>query len=120
MAAFATGNVYKRRFDFAPHFNALRRLLGDKALYVPEAAAWALAKMSRAKHDIGLAVPQLVRVLASAQDYAEPRKAAARALLHHAKKSRVACDQVKRAVASVKLDPQRKEVKRFLDRLSGL
>jgi HEAT repeat protein len=120
MAAFATGNVYRRRFDFAPHFSALRRLLGDKALYVPEAAAWALAKMSRARHDIGLAVPQLLRVLASGQDYAEPRKAAARALLHHAKKSRVACDQVKQAIASVKLDHQRKEVKRFLDRLSGL
>src|SRR5262249_57136241 len=33
MAAFATGNVYKRRFDFAQHFTALGRLLRDKALY---------------------------------------------------------------------------------------
>jgi hypothetical protein len=69
MAAFATGNVYKRRFDFASHFTALRQLLRDQALYVPAAAAWALAKMSRAKHDIGPAVPELVSVLASGQDY---------------------------------------------------
>jgi hypothetical protein len=120
MAAFATGNVYKRRLDFAPHFAALRQLLGDTALYVPEAAAWALAKMSQAKHDIGPAVPELVRVLASGQDYDHPRTEAAKALLHHAKKSREARDQVKRAIAGVVLDPQRKEVKRFLDRLSDL
>jgi hypothetical protein len=120
MAAFATGHVYKRRFDFAPHFTALRGLLRDKALYVPEAAAWALAKMSRGRYDIGRAVADLVRVLASRQDYSEPRKEAARALLHHARKSPEARDHVIEALAVAKLDPERKEVKRFLDKLQGL
>jgi hypothetical protein len=76
--------------------------------------------MSRAKFDVGSAVPELVRVLAESQDYSEPRKKAAAALLHHVKKSREARDQVKRAIAGVALDPQRKEVKRFLDKLSNL
>lgn len=120
MAAFATGNVNKRRFDFAPHFTALRRLLLDEALYVPEAAAWALAKMSRARFDIGPAVPELVRVLATSQDYDEPRKKAASALLHHAKRSPEARDQVERAIAGVALETRRKEVKRFLDNISDL
>jgi hypothetical protein len=120
MAAFATGNVYKRRFDFAPHFIALRGLLRDKALYVPEAAAWALAKMSRAKYEIGPAVSDLARVLASSQDYDEPRKEAAKALLHHARKSPEARDRVIEAIAVEKPDPKRKEVKRFLDKLDEL
>lgn len=120
MAAFAAGNVYKRRFDFAPHFTALRRLLWDKSLYVPEAAAWALAKMSRARYDIGPAVSDLARVLANRQDYNEPRKEAAKALLHHARKSPEARHRVIEALALVKLDPAQKEVKRFLDKLHGL
>jgi hypothetical protein len=117
MAAFATGNVCKRRFDWSRHFTALRRLLRDKALYVPEAAAWALAKMSRAKHDIGPAVPDLVRVLTGSGEYNEPRKEAAQALLHHSRKSGACRDQVRRAVARVTLDARRKEIKRFLDQL---
>lgn len=120
MAAFATGNVSKRRFDWSRHFTALRGLLWDKALYVPEAAASALAKMSRAKHDIGPAVSDLVRVLAGGGEYSEPRKEAAKALLHHARKSSTGRDQVGRAVAAVALDDRRKEVKRFLDQLGEL
>ena len=120
MAAFAAGNVYKRRFDFARHFITLRRLLGDSALYVPEAAASALVKMSRAKFDIGPAIPELMRLLGDSSDNDEPRKKAASALLNHAKKSPQACDQVRKAIRRVKLEPQRKEVKRFLDKLSDL
>jgi hypothetical protein len=119
-ATFATGNVYKRRFDFTQHFMALRGLLQDKAFYVPEAAAWALAKMSRARFDIGPAVSGLVRLLASSQDYDEPRKEAAKALLHHARKSPEARVRVIEAIAAATLDPERKEVKRFLDKLHGL
>jgi hypothetical protein len=120
MAAFATGNVCKRRFDWSRHFTALRRLLRDKALYVPEAAAWALAKMSRAKHDIGPAVPDLVRVLASRDEYNEPQKESAKALLHHARKSQEGRDQVRRAVTGVTLETGRKEITRFLDQLGDL
>jgi hypothetical protein len=120
MAAFALGNVCKRRFNLSRHFAALRRLLRDKSLYVPEAAAWALAQMSRAKHDIGPAVPDLVRVLAKDDEYNEPQKESAKALLHHAKKSEEGRDQVRRAVAKVTLDIQRKEIKRFLDQLGEL
>jgi hypothetical protein len=120
MAAFASGNVYKRRFDFAPHFTALRKLLRDRELYVPEAAAWALAQMSRRKYDIGPAVPELVAMLAGRLDWDEPRKEAGKALLHHAKKSQTARDEVKRAVAHARLSDRRQVVKKFLDKLRAL
>jgi hypothetical protein len=120
MAAFATGNVCKRKFDWSRHFTALRRLLRDETLYVPEAAAWALAKMSRAKHDLGPAVPDLVGMLTNGHEYSAPRKEAAKALLHHAKKSQEGRNQVRRAVAAVTLDVRKKEIKRFLDQLGGL
>jgi hypothetical protein len=120
MAAFATGNVCKRRFDWSRHLAALRRLLRDKALYVPEAAAWGLAQLSRARQDIASAVPNLVRVLVGGDEYSEPRKEAARALLHHARKSPGGRDQVRRAVAQAKLNTRWKEVKRFVDQLGEL
>jgi len=69
--------------------------------------------------DIGPAVSDLARLLASRQDYDEPRKQAAKALLHRARKSPEARDRVIEALAIVKLDSARKEVKRFLDRLHG-
>jgi hypothetical protein len=120
MAAFATGNVCKRKFDWSRHLTALRRLLRDKALYVPEAAAWALAQLSRARYDIGPAVPELINVLAGGGDYNEPRKEAAKALLHHARKSSERCEQVRRAVRGTPLDTGRREVRHFLDRLREL
>jgi hypothetical protein len=120
MAAFATGNLCKRRFNWSRHLATLRRFLRDEAPYVPEAAAWALAQLSRAKKDIGSAVPDLVRVLVGGDEYNEPRKEAARALLHHARKSPGGHNQVRGAVARAKLDSRRKEVKRFLDQLGEL
>jgi hypothetical protein len=120
MAAFATGNVCKRKFDWSRHLAALRQLLRDKALYVPEAAARGLAKLSRAKYDIGPAVPDLVKALAGGGDYDEPQKEAAKALLHHARKSSKGCEQVRGAVRATTLDTGRREVRRFLDQLGEL
>lgn len=40
MAAYATGNLCKRKFDWSRHLTALLHLLRDGELYVPEAAAW--------------------------------------------------------------------------------
>jgi hypothetical protein len=120
MAAFATGNLCKSRFNWSRHFTALKQLLRDKALYVPEATARALAQLSRAKYDIGPAVPDLVRVLTTDQEYDEPRKEAAKALLHHARKSQGGRDQVRRTIAGVTLDSRKKEIKRFLDQLERL
>lgn len=119
-AAYTLGNVCKRRFDWSPHFEAVKRMLRDKYLYAPEAAAWALAHMSRARHDIGAAVPDLVRVLIRKDEYNEPQKEAAKALLHHARKSPEGCDQVRRAIAGKALDKQRKEIQRFLEQLDRL
>ncbi|QEL14994.1 HEAT repeat domain-containing protein [Limnoglobus roseus] len=119
-AAYATGNVCRRRFDWSPHFAALRRLLSDPYLYLPEAAAWALAKMSRAGHDIGPAIGPLVRVLSRRREYGEPRKQAAKALLHYARKSAAGRDRVRRAVDAATLDGRRKEVTRFLEQLGAL
>ena len=120
MAAYATGTVCKQRLDWTRHFAALRRLVRDKSLYVPEAAARALANLSRAKLDIGPAVVDLVRVLSGGDDYDEPRKEAAKALLHHARKSPKGRDQVCKAVRSAALDTGRREVRRFLDQLGAL
>ncbi len=120
MAAFAVGNVYKRRYDFAPHFSALHRLLSDQNHFVSEAAAWAISKMAAARYDIGPAVPDLFVLLGSGQDSDRPRKEAARALLHHARKTSQALEQVKQGVARGGLDARRKEVKRFLDQLDAL
>lgn len=120
MAAFATGNVYKRRLDFAPHFEALRVLLNDHALYVPEAAAKALKKMSRGKHDIGPAVSELVRILAASDDYDQPRKEAASALLDYVKRSSEALRHVRRAIREKRFNLEQKEVKRFLEKLGAI
>jgi len=120
MAAYAVGNVCKQRLDWTRHFAALRQLVQDKSLYVPEAAARALANLSRARLDIGPAVPDLVRVLSEGDDYDEPRKEAAKALLHHARKSPEGRKQVHRAVQGTALDPGRREVRRFLEQLGDL
>lgn len=120
IAAYATGNVCKQRLDWSHHFAALRRLVRDPSLYVPEAAARAIANLSRAKFDIGPAVPDLVSMLVGGDDYNEPRKEAAKALLHHARKSPKARDQVRKEVQSVSLDTSRREVRRFLDQLGEL
>lgn len=118
MAAYAIGNVCKQRLDWSRHFTVLRRLLRDENLYVPEAAARALANLSRAKYDIGPAVADLARVLAGGNDdYNEPRKEAAKALLHHARKSPEGCEQVRRAIRGTPPDAGRREVRRFLDQL---
>jgi len=120
MAAYATGNVCKQRLEWSPHLTALISLLRDKDLYVPEAAARALADFSRAKFDIGPAVSTLVKVLKPDQDYDEPAKEAAKALLHFARKSTQNRERVRAAVAKARLDPEHKVVQRFLDKLQEL
>jgi hypothetical protein len=120
MAAYATGNLCKRKFDWSRHLTALHNLLGEEDLYVPEAAARALAQLSRAKYDIGPAVPDLVGLLTKEQDYSEPRKEAVKALLHHARKSRAGLDQVRQTAAGARLDSGKREIKRLMDQLGAL
>jgi hypothetical protein len=117
IAAYAAGNLCKQKLDWSRHFAALIGLLGDDDLYVPEAAAWALANFSRAKFDLRPAIGELLKVFTIDRDYDEPAKEAAKALLHHAKKSKQNREEVCEAVAKENLDESRKVVKRFVDKL---
>ena len=74
--------------------------------------------MARAKHDMGAAVSDLVLMLAVNDDYDQPRKEAASALLNYAKQSKEA--RVRWAIRDAPLDVQRKEITRFLKRLGDL
>jgi hypothetical protein len=117
-AAYAVGNLAKRKYDMAEHIPLLRRNVKHKDMYVREASAWALWQLSRSKHDIGSAVPELVWLLTDTEEYNEQRKKAAGALIHHAKKSADNGKQVKQSIQGVRLDSKRKEIKRFLDQLA--
>ncbi|HND55861.1 MAG TPA: hypothetical protein PLV92_25770, partial [Pirellulaceae bacterium] len=80
---------------------------------------WALAQMTRAKFDIGSAVPELVAVLQTPDAYSELLRAATGALLHHAKKSSDARSQVRAALAKVRLDLSLKPIKKFVDEIGA-
>ena len=120
MACYATGNVGRRRYDLSAHLPELIHLLYDPNYQVKEPAAWALRRLSAGKRDIGIAVPGLAIVLADRDEYNGPRKQAAGALLHHARKSPENADAVRRAVATVPLDREQREVWRFLEQLEAL
>ncbi len=120
MAAYAVGNVSKRKYDLSRHVAGLTRLLRDESSFVREPAAWALWQLSKARHDIGAAVSGLVWLLGTDDEFDRPRKAAAGALLHHARKSAANAAATRRCVATARLEPKRKEVKRFLEQLAAL
>ena len=102
------------------HFAALRKLLSHFDDEVADAAAWAILKFSMGKFDVGPAVPDLAPLLANKQDSADLRKQAAKALLHHAKKSPEALAAVRKAVKGVKLDEKQKEIQKFVKQLAAL
>ncbi|MBI3864632.1 MAG: hypothetical protein HY290_22365 [Planctomycetia bacterium] len=119
-AAFAVGNLAKRKYDMSSHVVPLRRNLKHEVNFVRDASAWALWQLSRHKHDISSAVPDLVELLTDDDESDRPRKNAAGALLHHARKSAGSAREVNKAVSRAKLDLNRREIKRFLDQLANL
>jgi hypothetical protein len=92
----------------------------DRHGHVRESAAWALWQLSRYQHDIGLAVPELVSILVSKDEYKKPRQNAAGALLHHAQKSATSLAGVRSAVKAVSFEDGRGEIKRFKTQLAML
>jgi hypothetical protein len=117
-AAYTVGHLARRRYDVAQHLPALRRNVTHKDKFVRESSAWALYLLSRHKHDIGAAVPDLVQSLTDDEAWEGPRKNAAAALLHHARKSPANAGQVRECVAGVRLDRGRKEINTFLQQLA--
>jgi hypothetical protein len=119
-AAYAVGNLAKGKYDVSRNVAPLRRNVRHRDTYVRESSAWALWQLSRHKHEIGSAVPELVQLLTDDEEWDGPRKNAAGALLHHARKSAANAKQVNERVKSVCLDLKRKEIKRFLEQLASL
>jgi hypothetical protein len=76
--------------------------------------------MTRAKLDISPAVPALVEALKHNEDWNEPRKNAAGALLHYAKISAENAKEVRKLAKAVSLDSKRKEIKNFLAHLANM
>lgn len=120
-AAYATGNLAKKKLALAKLVAPLARGVADEDEFVPNASAWALWQLSRHGFDIGAAVRALVRLLANPEgDWKEPHTRAAGALIHHAKKSSTAAALVKKAVTAQKLRPRGKIVERFLEQLAAV
>lgn len=119
-AAYTVAGFAKARHDMSIALPALAASLADHNLYVTEAAAAALWQMSRARHDLAAVVTPLVAVLESRIDYADARKQAAGALLHHSRKSRDNASTVREAVAGADLDKSRRENSKFLTQLAEL
>jgi hypothetical protein len=119
-AAFAVGNLAKKKYDVSRLIPELRRNLKRKNQFVHGPAAWALWQITRAKLDISAAVPELVKALQHKEDWNEPRKNAAAALLHHAKKSAENAQEVRKLVRAASLDSKRKEIKNFLADLASV
>jgi len=85
--AVAAGNAAPEKYDLTAHIAPLTINLRHEDVYVRKASAWALWQLSKQRYDISDAVANLTHVLASADDYSEPRKMAAGALLHYAGKN---------------------------------
>jgi HEAT repeat protein len=119
-AAFATGNLAKRRYPMASHVEPLVRNLQHEDKFVRDSSAWALWQLSRRKHDIGTAVGALVSLLSDRDPWDGPRKNAAGALLRHARRSPGNARSVKLAVKAAHLKSMSKTVARFLEELSGV
>jgi hypothetical protein len=119
-AACAVGNLAKRKYDVSLVVVPLGHNVRHKDVSVRSYSAWALWQISRAKHEIGDAVPELVQLLADDEDWNDPRKNAVGALLHHAQKTRGNLEQVRRCLKRVRLDPENKQIHRFLEQLAGM
>lgn len=118
-AAYAVGNLAKSKRDMTSCIAQLRRNVKHKDMYVRESSAWALWQLSRYKHDVSSAVPELVWLLTDTEEYNEPRKKAAGALVHHARKSPENTKVVKAQVQSVVLDKSRREIRKFIEELAA-
>jgi hypothetical protein len=120
-AACAVGNLAKRKYAVADALPDLRLNLRHVDYSVRSYSAWALWELSRARHDIGAAVVDLVNALAKErEDYDDVRKHAAGALLHHARKSPEKARQVKRVTNQAKFDGSRRRVRRFQEELENI
>lgn len=119
-ACYAIGNLAKRRYDLSASTAPLRRNIKHKDFFVREAAAWALWQLSRSKHDISAAIPELIWLLADGEEFNEPRKKAAGAVLHHAKKSSTNAEAVKEQARAAALNLELKEVRKFISELNML
>jgi hypothetical protein len=71
-------------------------------------------------HDFGVAVPELVQLLADDDDGNSPRKNAVGALLHHAQKSSQDRDEVLQCLKMVQLNPKYKDIRRFQESLASM
>lgn len=119
-AACAVGNLAKGKYDMSEHVAQLGQNARREDISVRNYSAWALWQISRNKHDIGVAVPELVQLLADNDDWNDPRKNAAGALLHHAKKSSQNREQVMQCLKMVQLDPKYKEIRRLQEGLASM
>jgi HEAT repeat protein len=119
-ASYAVGNLAKRKYDMSGCIPQLRRNVKHSVLYVREASAWALWHLSRSRHDISSAVPELVWLLKDEDEYNGPRKQAAGALIHHAKKSPENAADVSDRVRAAKFNGEHKEIRRLVGDLGKL
>jgi hypothetical protein len=119
-AACAVGNLAKRKYDLSGHIAPLGRNLCCRDASVRNYSAWALWQLSKHKRDIGAAAFDLAQALMADDEWSAPRKNAAGALLHHAKKSPANIAQVRQHLASVRLNSQYAEVRRLTEQLASL
>lgn len=119
-AACAVGNLAKGKYDMSEHVAQLGQNVRRADISVRKYSAWALWQISRSRRDIGIAVPELVQLLADDDDWNDPRKNAVGALLHHAKKSSPNREQVMKHLKRVQLDPQLKEIRRLQEGLASM
>jgi len=119
-AACAIGNLAKGKYNLSEHVAQLGQNARREDISVRNYSAWALWQITRNKQDIGVAVPELVQLLADNDDWNDPRKNAAGALLHHAKKSSQNREQVMQCLKMVQLDPKYKEIHRLQEGLASM
>lgn len=119
-ASYAIGNLAKRRYNMSSAISDLRRNIKHDHMEVRVASAWALWQLSRSKHDITAALPELIWLMTDAQENNEHRKQAAGALLNHAKKSTENAIDVKDIARNADLPLEYKEVQRFVNELEAI
>jgi hypothetical protein len=118
-AACAVGNLAKRKYDLSGHIAPLGRNLHCRDASVRNYSAWALWQLSKHKRDIGAAAPDLAQALMADDEWSAPRKNAAGALLHHAKKTPENIAQVRQHLASVRLKSEHAEIQRLVEKLNA-
>src|SRR5690606_29511649 len=118
-AACAVGNLAKRKYDLSGHIAPLGRNLHCRDASVRNYSAWALWQLSKHKRDIGAAAFDLAQALMADDEWSGPRKNAAGALLHHAKKSPENIAQVRQHLASIRPNLKYAEVRRLVEKLNA-